>query len=67
MVCARVTMAVRGDGLGKSMSLRFSELGANVTIAARNKERLDETAKEIHAKTGGKVLTVETNVKELAA
>jgi NAD(P)-dependent dehydrogenase (short-subunit alcohol dehydrogenase family) len=56
-----------GTGLGKSMSARFAELGANVTIAARNKPRLDEAAKEIREKTGAKVLTVETNVKDFDA
>src|SRR5262249_37038312 len=42
-------------------------LGANVVIAARNKVRLDEAAKEIAAKTRAEVFAVETNVKDYAS
>jgi NAD(P)-dependent dehydrogenase (short-subunit alcohol dehydrogenase family) len=42
-----------GTGLGKSMALRFSELGANVFLMGRREERLAETVKEIAAVHGG--------------
>ncbi|MEO1255554.1 MAG: SDR family NAD(P)-dependent oxidoreductase, partial [Bacteroidota bacterium] len=41
-----------GTGLGKSMGTYFSELGANLVITSRKMEVLEETAKEITAKTG---------------
>lgn len=55
-----------GSGLGKSMSTYFSELGAKVAIASRKQEILDETAKEITAKTGNEVLAVACDVKDYA-
>jgi NAD(P)-dependent dehydrogenase (short-subunit alcohol dehydrogenase family) len=39
-----------GTGLGRSMALRFAELGANLFLIARREEPLAETAKEIRAK-----------------
>ncbi|MDR6563143.1 MULTISPECIES: SDR family oxidoreductase [unclassified Arcicella] len=47
-----------GTGLGRSMSKYFLELGANVVIASRKKAVLDETAAELMAETGGKVLAI---------
>ena len=42
-----------GTGLGKSMSSYFLELGANIVIASRRKEILDETSKELMKSKGG--------------
>jgi NAD(P)-dependent dehydrogenase (short-subunit alcohol dehydrogenase family) len=39
-----------GTGLGRSMAVRFAELGANLFLVARREEPLAETAKEIRAK-----------------
>lgn len=39
-----------GTGLGRSMALRFAELGANLFLVARRPEPLAETTKEIRAK-----------------
>lgn len=36
-----------GSGLGKSMALRFGELGAKVAVAGRTVERLEATAREL--------------------
>ena len=47
-----------GTGLGKSMSKYFLELGANVVIASRKLPVLEETASELSALTGGKILPV---------
>jgi len=39
-----------GTGLGRSMALRFAELGANIFLVARREEPLKETAEAIRAK-----------------
>lgn len=56
-----------GTGLGRSMSLKLAASGANLVLAARNKERLEAAAKEMSASTGAEILCVETNVKEMAS
>ena len=53
-----------GSGLGKSMGLQFSELGANLVITSRRQDVLDQTADEISSATGGKVLPISTDVRE---
>ncbi len=52
-----------GTGLGKSMALRFAELGANIVITGRREDVLKETAKEIAAK-GAKVFTKSCDVRK---
>ncbi len=52
-----------GSGLGKSMSTYFLELGANVVITSRDLEKLKTTAKEMEEQTGGKVLSVQCDVR----
>lgn len=39
-----------GTGLGRSMAMRFAELGANIFLVARREEPLKETAGAIRAK-----------------
>jgi len=39
-----------GTGLGRSMALRFAELGANIFLVARREEPLKETTEAIRAK-----------------
>lgn len=51
-----------GTGIGKSMSQRFGELGANLVIAGRRGDVLEETAIELRA-TGAKVLPVPCDVR----
>lgn len=53
-----------GTGLGKSMGTYFSELGANLVITSRKMEVLEETAKEITAKSGNPVHCVACDVRE---
>lgn len=53
-----------GTGLGKSMSERFSELGAEIIITSRKLDILEKTAKEISAKTGNRVLALKTDVRK---
>src|SRR5690606_20435073 len=52
-----------GSGLGKSMATYFSELGANIVITSRNPEKLQTAAATMEAQTGGKILTVECDVR----
>ncbi|TDS14943.1 SDR family oxidoreductase [Sphingobacterium paludis] len=55
-----------GTGLGKAMSHYFSELGAHVIITSRKIDVLDQTAKEISAATGNRVLPIACDVRDVA-
>jgi NAD(P)-dependent dehydrogenase (short-subunit alcohol dehydrogenase family) len=55
-----------GTGLGRAMGEYFLELGANLVITSRKLEVLEETAKEMMAKTGGKVLPLACDVRDIA-
>lgn len=52
-----------GTGLGKSMALRFAELGANIIITGRRLEVLEAAAKEIEKK-GAKVFFKTSDVRK---
>ncbi|RZS98343.1 SDR family oxidoreductase [Cecembia calidifontis] len=54
-----------GTGLGKSMGLYFLKLGANLVITSRKLEVLQETAKEMEKETGGNVLALACDVREI--
>jgi NAD(P)-dependent dehydrogenase (short-subunit alcohol dehydrogenase family) len=45
-----------GRGLGKTMALALAEAGADVAIAGRTREPLEETAAEVAAATGRRVV-----------
>ncbi len=51
-----------GTGLGKSMALRFAELGANIIITSRRQEVLEQAAREIEKK-GTKVFFKTADVR----
>lgn len=53
-----------GTGLGRAMSEAFSQLGANVVIASRKLEVIQQTAKEIEDKTGNSVLGLQCDVRD---
>lgn len=55
-----------GTGLGRSMALRFAELGAKVFLAGRREEPLRLTAAEIGAK-GGTAAWTPCDVRDFAA
>ena len=55
-----------GTGLGRSMALRFAELGANLFLVARREEPLAETANDIRAK-GVKAGYAMCDVRDFAA
>jgi NAD(P)-dependent dehydrogenase (short-subunit alcohol dehydrogenase family) len=52
-----------GTGLGKAMALRFAELGANLVLASRKREHLEEAATEMRAK-GAQVLVETCDVRK---
>ena len=52
-----------GTGLGKSMAVRFAELGANLILTSRRQDVLDETSAEIKQATGAKILTVAADIR----
>ena len=52
-----------GSGLGKAMSLALAEAGADVVVAARRQNLLDETASEIQ-NIGRRSLGVATDVTD---
>jgi len=51
-----------GTGLGKSMSTRFGELGANLVIASRREDVIQSAAEEIR-QTGAEVLDLSCDVR----
>ncbi len=53
-----------GTGLGRSMGTYFLTLGANLVITSRKLDVLEQTAKEMEAETGGKVLAVACDVRK---
>jgi NAD(P)-dependent dehydrogenase (short-subunit alcohol dehydrogenase family) len=55
-----------GSGIGQRMAERFAEHGANVVLAGRKQERLDEAAAAIRA-AGGTVETAALDVREYDA
>jgi len=56
-----------GTGLGKSMALMLGALGASVAILGRRLHVLEETAKELQAKTGNRVFACSADVRDPAA
>ena len=53
------------QGLGRVIAVRLAQEGAHVVLAARSRERLEETAAEIEA-AGGAALVVPTDLGERA-
>lgn len=53
-----------GTGIGRSMTKRFSELGATVIITSRKMDVLKKTAAEIQLKTGNRVIAKQTDVRK---
>jgi NAD(P)-dependent dehydrogenase (short-subunit alcohol dehydrogenase family) len=55
-----------GTGLGRSMVLRFAELGANLFLVGRREEPLKQTCEEIRAK-GARAAYATADVRDFAA
>ena len=54
-----------GRGIGRGISLAFAEAGADVVVAARTQEQIDDTAREVEAR-GTRALSIGTDVMERA-
>ena len=52
-------------GIGKAIAIKLAESGANLVLAARNQETLDETVAEIKSKSGANIIGVSTDVAKL--
>lgn len=53
-----------GSGIGKVTALLLAQAGADLVIAGRKQERLENAAAEIRAATGRRCLAVPTDVRE---
>ena len=54
-------------GIGKALALGMSQYGAKVAVASRNREALEEAAREISAATGGEVRAYPADVTDEAS
>ena len=54
-----------GTGLGRSMGIYFLKLGANLIIISRKLDVLQEAAKEMEQETGGKVLPLACDIRNI--
>jgi NAD(P)-dependent dehydrogenase (short-subunit alcohol dehydrogenase family) len=54
-----------GTGLGKAMGTYLSQLGANLIISSRKLEVLQNAAEEIALQSGGKVLPLACDIREI--
>jgi NAD(P)-dependent dehydrogenase (short-subunit alcohol dehydrogenase family) len=53
-----------GTGIGRATATAFARLGADLVLAGRRADVLDEAAREVHERFGRRVLTVPTNIRE---
>ncbi|MBR0837098.1 SDR family oxidoreductase [Bradyrhizobium manausense] len=60
----RILVTGGGSGLGAAMGRRFLTLGAELVICGRKLDRLETTAAEMRAQTGGKVTTIACDVRD---
>ena len=63
----RILVTGGGSGLGAAMGRRFLALGAELVICGRNLHRLESTAAEMRAQSGGKVTTIACDIRDGAA
>src|SRR5258705_2050578 len=56
-----------GTGLGRAIAECLARAGADLLLAARQVERLELAAKEIHAATGRRIETAFVNIRDRAA
>jgi len=67
LVGRRILVTGGGTGLGKSMAARFLQLGAEVHICGRRKIVCDETATELMAEYGGRVVSHGVDIRNALA
>jgi NAD(P)-dependent dehydrogenase (short-subunit alcohol dehydrogenase family) len=63
----RILVTGGGSGLGAAMGRRFLALGAELVICGRKLDRLEATAGEMRAQTGGKVTISACDIRDGAA
>ncbi|MEM7422158.1 MAG: SDR family NAD(P)-dependent oxidoreductase, partial [Pseudomonadota bacterium] len=63
----RILVTGGGTGLGRAMSAKFLELGADVVVCGRRKGVLDETAAGLMAEFGGRVDAHVLDIRNAAA
>ncbi len=63
----RILVTGGGSGLGAAMGRRFGELGAELVICGRKRDRLETTAVAMREATGGKVGVIGCDVRDGAA
>jgi len=56
-----------GTGIGKAIAIAFADLGADVVIASRRREHLDDGSREIAAATGVAPRAIECDIREPSA
>jgi citronellol/citronellal dehydrogenase len=54
-----------GTGLGRAIAQVLAECGADLLLAARNVERLEDAAGELRAATGRRVETAQANIRDI--
>ncbi|NIX21680.1 MAG: SDR family NAD(P)-dependent oxidoreductase, partial [Actinobacteria bacterium] len=54
------------QGIGRAIAVAFGERGDTVALAARSRDRLEQTAAQVSS-AGGEPLIVETDVADLAS
>lgn len=67
MESERILVTGGGTGLGREMTEAFLKLGANVYICGRRQNKLDETAQELMAEHGGKVVGIACDIRDADA
>jgi NAD(P)-dependent dehydrogenase (short-subunit alcohol dehydrogenase family) len=63
----RILVTGGGSGLGKAMGRRFLELGGELVICGRRRERLEATAAELGNSPGGKISIFSCDIRDAAA
>lgn len=64
MESERILVTGGGTGLGREMTEAFLKLGATVYICGRRQNKLDETAQELMAEHGGKVVGIACDIRD---
>ena len=63
----RILITGGGTGLGKEIAAKYLELGAELWLAGRRGGVLEDTAKELMAKHGGRMRTLSVDIRDAAA
>ena len=63
----RILITGGGTGLGKEIAARYLELGADLWLAGRRGGVLEDTAKELMGRHGGRVRTHPVDIRDAAA